>query len=43
MADERKGETGQEKDRLDNLMHIRKGQVQYEPESGAAQLGISLM
>ena len=43
MADERKGGTGQEKDRLDNLMHIQKGQVQYEPESGAAQLGISLM
>ena len=34
MADERKSETEQEKERLDNLMRIRKGRVQSEPESG---------
>ena len=34
MVDERKSETEQEKDRLDNLMRIRKGPVQSEPESG---------
>ena len=34
MVDERKSETEQEKDRLDNLMRIRKGRVQNEPESG---------
>ena len=38
MADERKSETGQEKDRLDNLMRIQRGRAQSEPGSGVDQV-----